>query len=123
MANALSRQPGEVGYPDEGSIVNPSSWLHALQDPVIFSAVADWLLVVAPHLVLTGCIEEIKTALSSGHPVVALACKRHRRQCFDYGEYTNWIYHTLVCWLWPQVGCCTISPRQPSSCTWMLAKG
>ena len=65
--------------------MNSSSGLYVLQDPVIFSAVTDWLQVIACHLVFTGCIEEIKTALSSGHPVVALACKRHRRQCVDHG--------------------------------------
>ena len=42
--------------------------------------------VVAPNLVLTGCIEAIKTALSSAHPVVAL---RFSRQYLDHREYDN----------------------------------
>ena len=62
------------------NIGDSGSRLHALQDPVVFAAVKDWLQVVAPHLVLIDCIEAIKTALSSGHPVVALDCKRCSRQ-------------------------------------------
>ena len=46
---------------------------------VFFASVKDWLQAVAPHLVLTGFIEIIKTALSSSHPVVTLACKRCSR--------------------------------------------
>ena len=50
--------------------------------------------MVVPHLVLTGCIEAMKIALSSGHPVVALACKRCSRQYLDHGEYANWRHTT-----------------------------
>ena len=69
-----------------------------LQDPVVFAAVEDWLKVVAPHLVLTGCIEAMKTALSSGHPVVALACKRCSRQHLDQSRVCQLegILHTCV---------------------------
>ena len=45
--------------------------------------------VVVPHLVLTGYIEAMKTALYSGHPVVALACKMCSKQDLDHGEYVN----------------------------------
>ena len=44
-----------------------------LQDPVVFTAVKDWLQMVAPHLVLIDCMGAMKAALSSGHPVVTLA--------------------------------------------------
>ena len=68
-----------------------------LQDPVAFAAVTDWLQVVPPHLVLTDSIEAIKTALFSGHPVVALACKRCSRQQLDHGKYANWRHATHLC--------------------------
>ena len=45
--------------------------------------------VVAPHLVLIGCIEVIKTDLSSGKSVVALTCKRCSRQHLDHEEYAH----------------------------------
>ena len=59
-----------------------------MQYPIVFTAVEDWLKVVAPYLVLAGCIEVMKTALSYGHPVVALACKRYSRQYLEFVEYT-----------------------------------
>ena len=34
MADALSRQPVEAGYPDDSDTGNSGSGLHALQDPV-----------------------------------------------------------------------------------------
>ena len=84
VEDALSRQPGEADQPADSNIGDYHSRLPALQDPVIFSAVDDWLKAVAPHLVLTGYIEAMKTALSSGHPVVALACKKCRKQQLDH---------------------------------------
>ena len=75
MANALSRQPGEVGYPDDPDIGDAGSGLYALQDPIVFSATEDLSKVVAPHLVLANCIEALKSALSSSHPMVALTHK------------------------------------------------
>ena len=45
--------------------------------------------MVVPHLVLMGCIQAIKTALSSGHAVVVLACKIYSRQYLDHAEYAN----------------------------------
>ena len=65
-----------------------------MQYPDIFAAVKDWLQVVVPHLVLTGCIKVMKTALSSGHLVVALAFKRCSSQHLDHGEYANLRYNT-----------------------------
>ena len=44
---------------------------------------------MARYLVLTGCIEAMKTALSSGSEVVTLACKRCSRQYLDHGECAN----------------------------------
>ena len=41
------------------------------------------------QLVLAGFIEAARIALSSGFPVVALACKRWSRQYLDSGEYAN----------------------------------
>ena len=69
----------------------------ALQDPGVFAAMNDWLQVVVPHLVLTDCMEAMKTALSSGHQVVALACKRCSRQYLDHGEYANWRHTIYLC--------------------------
>ena len=46
--------------------------------------------MVASHLVLTDSIEVVKTALSSGRPVVALAYKKCSRQKLDHREYANW---------------------------------
>ena len=79
VAYALSRQPCEVGQPNGGDIEDSGSGPRALQNPVVFAAVKDWLQVVAPHLILTGYLEATKTILSSGHPMVALACKRYTR--------------------------------------------
>ena len=56
-----------------------------MQDPIVFDAEKDWLQEVAPHLVLTNCMEAMKIALSSGYPVVALACKKSSRQYLDQG--------------------------------------
>ena len=42
-----------------------------------------------PHLVLTGCIEAMKTALFYSYLVVAVAYKRYNRQYLDHGEYTT----------------------------------
>ena len=61
----------------------------ALQDLAVLDAIEDWLEVVAPQLVLTGYIEAMKTALSSGRPVVVLACKRYSKQHLDHREYAN----------------------------------
>ena len=52
---------------------------HALQEPIVFTAIEDWLKVVVPHLVLAGCTEAINTTLPSGHTMVALTCKRCSR--------------------------------------------
>ena len=52
---------------------------------------------MAPHLVLTGCIEAMKTALSSGHHVVALAYKRCIRKHLDHGVYANQSHTTYLC--------------------------
>ena len=71
--------------------------LHTLQDLVVFAAMKDCLQMVVPHLVLTDCMGAIKTALSSGHPVVALACKRCSRQHLDHGEYANQRHTTHLC--------------------------
>ena len=89
MLNALSSQPGEVGWPDDCDTRASSSRPYALQDPVFFATIIDFLKLVAPHLVLTGCIEAMKTALTFGHPVVALACNRYSRQHWDHKQYTN----------------------------------
>ena len=70
---------------------------HALHDPVVLAAVEDCLKVVAPHLDLSGCIDSINTALSSGCPVVGLACKRYSRQHLDSGEYANQRHTTHLC--------------------------
>ena len=61
----------------------------ALQNPVVFSAIEDWLKVVASHLVLADCIDAIKAALSSRHSEVALACKRCSRQHLNHREDAN----------------------------------
>ena len=73
MVDTLSRQPGEVGLPDDINIRDSDSVPCVLQDPIVFAAVEDWLKVVAPHLVLTGCMEAMETVLSSCGPLVALA--------------------------------------------------
>ena len=55
------------------------------------------LQVLAPHLVLTGCIEVMKTALSSGYPVVALASKRSAGNTWTIESMpTGGILHTCV---------------------------
>ena len=77
---------------------------------LFLAAVEDWLQVVAPnlilieasgckwwHLILIGCIEAIKIYLSSGHPVIALACKRYSRKHLDYREYANLRHTTHFC--------------------------
>ena len=51
--------------------------------------------MVVPQLVLVGCIEAMKTTLSSGCPMVAVACKRHRRQHLE-SIPTRFIIHTCV---------------------------
>ena len=65
--------------------------IRGLQDYiVIFIAVIEnWLKVMMPQLVLTGCIEAMKTALSSGNPVVILTCKRCSRQHLDDEKYAT----------------------------------
>ena len=73
IADSLSRQPDKVGYHDNSDIEDYASRPHALQNPVVFAAVEDWLKVVVPHLALTGCIETMRTSLSCGHTGVALA--------------------------------------------------
>ena len=74
-----------MGQLDDTDIGDSGSRLCILQDPNAFVAIEHWLKVVAPHLVLKGFIEATKTALSSAHPVVALACKRCSRKYLDYG--------------------------------------
>ena len=64
---------------------------------LFFSTVEDWLQVVAPHLVLTGCIEAMETVLYSSHPVVALDCKRCSRQYLDHGEYVYQRHTIYLC--------------------------
>ena len=53
--------------------------------------------MVAPHLVLADYTEVMKTALSSGHPMVALACKRCSRQYLDSEQYANWRHTKYLC--------------------------
>ena len=72
----------------------------------------DWLQVVVPHLVLTDCIEANEDCFvfwpssgCSGLQEVQQAILGPWRVCQPEA------YYTLVCWLWPQVGCCTTSPR------------
>ena len=89
VVDTLSKQPGEVGLPDDINIGDSDSMLCMLQDPIVFAEVEDWLKVVAPHLVLTGCMEAMKTVLSSCGPLVALALKRCSRQHLDHGEYAH----------------------------------
>ena len=62
----------------------------SLIDPVVFSAVKDLLKVVEPHLDLTDYVEALKTPLSFGYLVVALACKRYSRKHLNLQEYANW---------------------------------
>ena len=50
--------------------------------------------VVAPHLVLTGCIEIMKTSLSSSPPGVALAYNICSRQHLDHRKYAHQRYAT-----------------------------
>ena len=55
--------------------------------------------MVAPHLVLTGYIKAMKTAFSSGHPVVALACTRGAAgNTYDHRDniHTRGILHICV---------------------------
>ena len=68
-----------------------------LQDLVVSAAVEDWLKVLLPHLILTGCIEAIKAVLFSGCPVVSLACKRCSRQYLYHGKYANWSQTVHLC--------------------------
>ena len=68
-----------------------------MQDPIVFATIEDWLKVVVPHFVLAAHIEVKKTALSSGHPVAALACKRCCRQNLDLGECANHRHTTHLC--------------------------
>ena len=83
-----------MGWSDNGDTGDCDSSPCALQDPIVFATVEDWLQVVAPHLVLTDCMEAMKTAMSSGRPVVALAYKRCGRQHLEHGEYANWRHNT-----------------------------
>ena len=46
VADALSRQPGEVNYPDDIDIGDLGSGPRELEDPVTFVAIEDWLKVV-----------------------------------------------------------------------------
>ena len=48
MADALSRQPEEVVQPNDGDSGDFGSGLHALQNPIVFAAVEDWLQVLVP---------------------------------------------------------------------------
>ena len=68
-----------------------------MHGPVIFGADKDWLLVVAPYLVMIDCVEAMKIALSSGCPVVALACKRCSKQHLDLGKCAKWRHATHFC--------------------------
>ena len=58
VAAALRRQPGEAGYPDDVDTRDSGNRPRALQDILVFTAIEDWLQVVVPHSVLTGCIED-----------------------------------------------------------------
>ena len=71
VADALSRQTGGAGQPDDGDIGESSSGPHEVLDPIVFCAVENWLKVVAPHLVLTNYIEAINSSLSSSHLLFA----------------------------------------------------
>ena len=53
-----------------------------------------------PHLFLTDCVEAIKSSLSSGNPMVALACRRCSRQYLDLVDYSNQRDSTHLC-----IGC------------------
>ena len=97
VAKSLSNQPCEVGQPDEGDIGDYGSRLSALQDPIGFTALENWLQMVAPHLVLTGSMEAVKIALSSGFPVVSLDCKRYGRQYLDHRDNANWRHAIHFC--------------------------
>ena len=50
--------------------------------------------MVAPQFVLAECIVAIKSSLTSGYPVVALACKRCSKQYSNFGENAKW-RHTI----------------------------
>ena len=49
VADALSRQPGKIGWPYDIDINHSGSGPHSLQDPVGFAAIEDWLKIVSPH--------------------------------------------------------------------------
>ena len=76
MIEALSRQPGEVRYPDDGDIGDSGSGQLAMQNLVFYAANENHLKVVVPHLEPAGFIQAMKTDLSSSYPMVALAHKR-----------------------------------------------
>ena len=48
VADAFSRQPGEMDQPHDGDIGDSASGLYALQGHVVFAAVEDCLKVEAP---------------------------------------------------------------------------
>ena len=56
VANALSRQPGEVVYPDDTNIGDSFSEL--LQDPVVFTVFEEFWKVVVLYLVLVDCVRQ-----------------------------------------------------------------
>ena len=49
------------------------SGLCALYDSIVYGAIEDCLKVMAPHLVLTDCIQATKDSLALYQPEVALA--------------------------------------------------
>ena len=53
--------------------------------------------MVAPFLMLEDCFEAMKSSLSSGRPMVALARKRCNGQYLDLGEYASQRY-TIYLW-------------------------
>ena len=50
--------------------------------------------MVVSHLILAGCIEAMKTGLSTVYTVVALDCKRYSKQYLDHRKYVNWKHTT-----------------------------
>ena len=96
VEDTLSKQPGEAGQPNDSDNGECGSRLYTLQDPLYFATIEDRLEMVASHLVLEDCVEAISTELSSGCPIVALACKICSRQHLDLGEYVKKGYTTYL---------------------------
>ena len=60
VADALRKYPGKAVQPSDSNIRDSDSRAYALQDSVAFADIDNWLKVVGPHLVLTGCIDAMK---------------------------------------------------------------